>query len=182
MVTIQHSSEQQTINSLWNQVPYHTLDYIDEQPIYHISSNQLTKIPSCSWIQQSNSEIGQEQIPYRFSTRHRNVNGQPPTQLTVNIPSNSDMILSPILQSNPISDSVSNYINEQHNDMEILKISVPLLNEYLLIKSASSIISFDSQVELDDFNKMTFVCMDNESLLVDRQSQDNIQYQCKLNS
>jgi hypothetical protein len=180
MVTIQHSSEQQTINSLWNQVPYHTLDYIDEQPIYHIpsadiSSNQLTKIPSCSWIQQqSNSEIEQEQIPYRFSTRHRNINGQPPTQLTVNIPSNSDMILSPILQSNPISDSVN-------NDMEILKISVPLLNQYLLIKSSSSIISFDSQVELDDFNKMTFVCMDNESLFVDRQSQDNIQYQCKLN-
>jgi len=84
------------------------------------------------------------------------------------------MILSPILQSNPISDSVN-------NDMEILKISVPLLNQYLLIKSSSSIISFDSQVELDDFNKMNFVCMDNESLLVDRQSQDNIQYQCKLN-
>jgi len=89
-----------------------TLDYIDEQSIY--------------------------QIPYRFSNRHRNINGQ----LSVNIPSNSDI--------------------------EILKISVPLLNQY----PSNSIISFDSQVEIDEFNKMTSICIDNESL-------DN---QCKLDS
>jgi hypothetical protein len=151
MLTIQHSSP----NSLWNQPPYHTFDYIDEQPIYHVSSNQLT------------------QIPYRFSTRHRNVNGQPPIQ------SNNDMTLPFLVKFNQISDSLSNNINEQHNDIEILKISVPLLNQYPLIKSTSSVISFDSQIELDEFNQMTFVCIDNESLLVDRQSQNNIQ--CKLN-
>ena len=163
MVTIQHSSEQQPINPLWN-----TLDYIDEQPIYHIpstdiSSNQLTQIPSWSWIKQSNSEIGQEQIPHRFSTRHRNVNGQPPTHPAINIPSNSDITLTPIVKFNQISDTLSHNISEQHNDIEILKISVPLLNQYPLIKSTSSIISFDSQIELDEFDQMTFVCTENES-------------------
>lgn len=124
MLTIQQSS-------LWDQPPYHTLDYIDLP-----SSNQLT------------------QIPYRYSTRHRNVNGQSlPTQLSVNIQSNSDMTL-PFLVK----------FNEEYNDIEILKISFPL------IKSSSSIISFDSQIELEEFNQMTFVCLDNESLLVDRQS------------
>jgi len=134
MLTIQHLSEQ---NSLWNQSPYHTLDYIDEQPI------------SCSWIKHLNSEIKQEQIPSKYSTRHRNVN----RQLSVNI---SDRTFSPLIK-----------FNEKYNDIEILKISVPLLNQYPLIKSSNSIISFDSQNELDEFNQMTSICMDNE---LDRQS------------
>jgi len=164
LLTIQHLSQQQTTNSLWNQPPYHTLDYIDEQSIYHIPLNQLIQTPSWSWIKQSNSEI-----PHRFSTRHRNVN----RQLSVNIPliqSNSDRTLPPIVKFNQISNF---NINEKHNDIEILKISVPLLTQYPLIKSSSSIISFDSQIELDEFNQMTSVCMDNELLSVDRQSQNN---------
>ncbi|CAF4239525.1 unnamed protein product, partial [Adineta steineri] len=88
MVKIQQSSGQQIGNSLWNQVPYHTFDYIDEQPIYHIvstdnSSNQLPQIPSWPWIKQPTSD--KKQIPHRFSIRHRNINGQLPTQLAVNI-------------------------------------------------------------------------------------------------
>jgi len=89
-------------HSLWNQ----PLDYIDEQSIY--------------------------KIPYKFSTRHRNVNGQ----LSVN----SDIKYSPI---NKIF----------NDDIEILKISVPLLNQY----PSNSNISFDSQVEIDEFNKMTSI-------------------------
>jgi hypothetical protein len=45
-----------------------------------------------------------------------------------------------------------------------MKISVPLLNQYSLIQSSSSIISFDSQIELEEFNQMTYVCMDNDVL------------------
>jgi hypothetical protein len=137
MLTIQHLSPQQTTNSLWNEDPYHTLEYIDEPPLYQIPS----------WIKQSNSELNQKQMPHRFSTRHRNLNGQ----LAVNIPlipSNNDMTLSPMLNFN--------------DDMEILKISVPLLNQYPVRKSSSSIISFDSQHELNEFNQMTYVCMDHE--------------------
>ncbi|CAF3984314.1 unnamed protein product [Adineta steineri] len=166
-VKIQQSSEQQIGNSLWNRVPYHTLDYIDEQPIYHIvstdnSSNQLPQISSWSWIKQFNSDKKQEQIPHRFSIRHRNINGQLPTQLAVNIPSNSNMTVSSIVKFNQISDLLNNSITEQCDDMEILKISVPSLNQYPLVKSTSSIISFDSQIELEEFNKMTTVCMDTE--------------------
>ncbi|CAF0886521.1 unnamed protein product [Adineta steineri] len=164
-VKIQQSSGQQIGNSLWNQVPYHTLDYIDEQPIYHIvstdnPSNQLPQIPSWSWIKQPTSD--KKQIPHRFSIRHRNINGQLPTQLAVNIPSNSNMTVSSIVKFNQISDLINGNITEQCNDMEILKISVPLLNHYPLVKSTSSIISFDSQIELEEFNKMTTVCMDTE--------------------
>jgi hypothetical protein len=83
-----------------------------------------------------------KQIPHRFSTRHRNVN----RQLSVNIP---------LIQSH------SDMMNEKYSDM---KISVPLLNQYSLIKSSSSIISFDSQIELEEFNQMTSVCMDNDVL------------------
>jgi hypothetical protein len=164
MVTIRHSPEQQTTNSLWNQEPYHTLDYIDEQPIYHIPSNEISPWP---WIKQSNSKISR-----RFSTRHldiighyRNVNGQP-----VHLPlmqSNSDITFPPIAKFSQVSD----YINQSLDEIEILKISVPLLNQYPLVKSTSSVISFDSQIELEEFNQMTFVCIDNESLLVDRQEQ-----------
>jgi len=96
---------------------------------------------SSSWI---------KQIPHRFSTRHRNVN----RQLSVNIP---------LIQSH--SDMTLSSMNEIQHDMEILKISVPLLNQYSLIKSSSSIISFDSQIELEQFNRMTCVCMDNDLLL-----------------
>jgi hypothetical protein len=125
MLSIQHLSHQQhVINSFSHPDLYETLDYIDDQP------------SSSSWI---------KQIPHRFSTRHRNVNGQ----LSPNIPliqSHSDMTLSSTMKS-----------DDKHNDIEILKISVPLLNQYSLIKSSSS---FDSQIELEEFNRMTFVCMD----------------------
>ncbi|CAF1205708.1 unnamed protein product [Rotaria sordida] len=181
IVTIQHSTEQQLTNSLWNQAPYHTLDYIDEQPAYHIPSNQLIHIPSWTWNKQLNSDIKQQQqqqkISHQFSTRHRNLNGQPPTQLSVNIPllkSNSDIKLPLLVKFHQISHSINNCINEQYNNIEILKISVPLLNQYPLIKSTNSMSSFDSQYELDEFNRMTYVCMENEAVFIDRQSQKNI--------
>ncbi|CAF4917357.1 unnamed protein product, partial [Rotaria sp. Silwood1] len=169
MVTIQHSTEKHLINTLWNQPPYHTLDFIDEQP-----SNQLIQIPSWTWNKQLNLDIKQQQqkIPHRFSTRHRNLNGQPLTQLSVNIPlikSNSNITSPLLVKFYQISHSINNSINEQYNDIEILKISVPLLNHYPLIKSTNSMISFDSQYELEEFNHMTYVCMDNEAVFIDRQ-------------
>lgn len=36
-------------------------------------------------------------------------------------------------------------------------ISIPLLNQYPLIKSSSSILSFDSQIELDEFHQMSSI-------------------------
>ncbi|CAF3444317.1 unnamed protein product [Rotaria sp. Silwood1] len=170
MVTIQHSTEKHLINTLWNQPPYHTLDYIDEQP-----SNQLIQIPSWTWNKQLNLDIKQQQqkIPHQFSTRHRNLNGQPLTQLSVNIPlikSNSNITSPLLVKFYQISHSINNSINEQYNDIEILKISVPLLNHYPLIKSTNSMISFDSQYELEEFNHMTYVCMDDEAVFIDRQS------------
>lgn len=147
---------------LWNQAPYHTLDYIDEQPLYHHqSSNQLINIPSRLWRKQSNTDLRQQKIPHRFSTRHRNVNGQPlTTQLSLNIPlikSNSDGKLPVLIEFHQISNSINNSLHEQYNDIELLKISVPL------IKSTKSIRSFDSQNELDDFTQMNYVCVDEQS-------------------
>lgn len=157
LVKIQHSSDSHFNHSLWNQAPYHTLDFIDEQPIYHTSSNHLWP-----WENQSNADLIQQKILHRFSTRHRNLNGQPLTQLSVNIPipkSNSDIKIPVLVKFHQISRSENDSLDEQHNDIEILKICVPLLNQY---PSKESIISFDSQNELDEFNEMTLVCMDNE--------------------
>ncbi|CAF1252808.1 unnamed protein product [Rotaria magnacalcarata] len=153
-LTIQHSNEQQLKASLWNQAPYHTLDYIDEQSLYHMTSKQLIKIPSWLWKKQ--------QLLQRFSTRQRNLNGQSPsTELSANIPrmkSNSDIKFPFLVKFHQISDSINNSLDEQHNNVEILKISVPFLDQYPLVKPATSIVSFDSQNELEEFNQMTSVC------------------------
>lgn len=73
--------------------------------------------------------------------------------MSVNIPlihSTSDMTL-----------SSTKHINE----MKILKISIPCLNEYSLRKCSSTTTmtanSFDSQFELKQFNEMSLISMDS---------------------
>ena len=178
MVTIQHSSEKHTTNSLWNQALYHKIDYIDNQPIYHIlsnniPSNHLIKMSAWSFTRQSSSDIKQDRTLHRFSTRHRNENGQLPTQLSVNIPlikSNNDIKLPVSVKFHSIFDSIDNSISQQYNDMKILRISVPLLNQYSLLKSRDSIHSFDSENELNEFNQMTLVCANDELFSTDEHS------------
>ena len=167
VLTIEHTSGQRTVDPLWNHMSYHAFDYIDEQPTYSapstdISSNQLTHVSPWSWMKESSADLRQEHIAHRLSTRHRNVNGQPPAQLAIPMSSHSNITLAPTAQSNQISDSLSDHINE----MEIIKISVPFLTQYPVVRSASSVISFDSQNELDQFNQMSSVCVDNEAPLL----------------
>ncbi|CAF0732958.1 unnamed protein product [Adineta ricciae] len=163
-VTIQQSFDQQKINSFWNQMPYYTFDYIDHQPVYSSPSTDTS-----SWIETSNSDLRQEQIAHRFSTRQRNVNGQPPTQLAIQLSSNSEITQIPLAKSTQISDSFHESTIDQSDDVQILHISVPFLNYHPTVQSSSSIISFDSQIEVDQFNRMTSLCMDNEALLADKQ-------------
>lgn len=126
LLTIQHISSPPICQSFWNEEPYQSLNFIDDRPIH----------------------IKQSQLPHRYCTRQRNINGQIAVNIPL-IPSTSDTNLSS---------------NEMNNEMKILKISIPLLNEYSLRTSSSTIHSFDSQNELNEFNQMSCVCMDSAEL------------------
>ena len=89
----------------------------------------------------------------RYSTRHRNVN----RQFSMNIPlvrSHSELTLS------------SHRRDEEHFDMKMLKISVPVLNHYPRMTSSYSNISFDSQLELEQFHQMTNLSLENDVFIV----------------
>lgn len=79
--------------------------------------------------------------PISKNIKQRNLNGQSPTL----VKSNSDTALPLLLKIHQLSHSINNSINEQ-------------LNRYPLIKQKHS---FNSQNELEEFNQMSFVCLDN---------------------
>ena len=132
MFTIRHLSPPRPNVILSMEDPYPTLEYIDDQ-----SSSTL---PLWLW---------RKELPYRYSTRHRNVN----RQFSMNIPliqSHSDMTLS----SNRAEQE---RIDENQSEIKILKISIPLLNQYPQVHGSNSIISFDSQHELEQFHQMIHI-------------------------
>lgn len=129
MLTIRHLSPQHTNPILSMEDPYPTLEFIDDQP--------SSTLPVWLW---------RKELPYRYSIRHHNVN----RQFSMNIPliqSHSDMTLA----SNRIEQEP---IDEKSSEMKILKITVPLLNQYPQVNKSMSTISFDSQDELEQFHQM----------------------------
>lgn len=152
-VTIEHQSS-------LNQFQDSSMDYIDDAPIY--------PIPSWSPLEQSKSMRKSNEMSCRYSTNHldiigqyRNVNGQPiavsiPLVQSVNLPT----IVSSRVQCDQVSLNGNVSTNQVDDDIAMLKISIPYLNTYPLISSASSIISFDSQIELDQFQQMSLLNID----------------------
>lgn len=135
MLTIQRLPSQRPNTILSIEDLYPALEYIDDQT--------TSTLPQ--WIRI-------KEIPHRYSTRHRNVN----RQFSMNIPlvrSHSDMTLSSNRQIPTISD-------EKSSEMKMLKISVPIFNNYSRMYSSYSNMSFDSQRELDEFHQMTNLSLD----------------------
>ena len=171
LVTIRHAPSPQTRHDVSSE----TLTYIDEPTFFSIPAVVGSFAPFISgslWSrgEQSHSALRSGQRPYRYSTGHldtlghyRNINGQP---IQLNVPfirSQSDTTLFPTGRTHEIP-----------AEMRMLKISVPSLNAYPFIKS---VVSFDSERELDEFNQMSLLSIDRQS-----PNTNNRDDECKQNT
>jgi hypothetical protein len=175
LVTIRHAPSPPQMGQ---HVSSETLAYIDEPPLFSIPPADGSFTPFIGrslWSrdEQSFSALRPGQRPCRYSTGHldtlghyRNINGQPIPLHRPSIRSQSDTTL-----------TRTRRVHEIPKEMRMLKISVPSLNAYPFTKSVGSVVSFDSERELDEFNHMSLLSIDRQS-----PSTNNMDKECKQNT
>jgi hypothetical protein len=159
-VPIEHRSSSNDRHSLADRLTNATWNFIDEQTLYPIASSSTLQFNDVSSWSLSTDE--REPID-----THRHV-------FNVKMPMNSDLVSLKHARTwyTHVNDrNIS--MNDNRDEMKTCSISHSYLNTYSSIKSISSIVSFDSQIELDQFNCMSRLDIDHQSQISNNECKQN---------